>query len=290
MDRLQKKCFIASAGFHLLLGCILLVGPAFLSSSSKSDNTPILDVVPPNVIDAAFNNGNPNAKPPPPLPLVKQPLAVAQPQPPAPQPEVKPQPEPEREVVHEPQPDRQEKPDPDSLETSTEKKKLPKVSLTEVVRPASKKQQKPNSTVDPQEQQLAYRRQKAAQLLGSAAITLKEDMSSAVSLDSDFGAQGSGPAYASYDQVVRSIYWHAWVAPDDTATDDAIVKATVTIARDGNVLSARILRASGDSGVDRSVQRTLERVTFVHECPEGAKEKERTYTINFNLKAKRLSG
>ena len=31
MNRLAKKCLIASAGLHLLLFVILLVGPAFLS-------------------------------------------------------------------------------------------------------------------------------------------------------------------------------------------------------------------------------------------------------------------
>jgi hypothetical protein len=36
------------------------------------------------------------------------------------------------------------------------------------------------------------------------------------------------------------------------------------------------------------VQRALDRVKFVHEFPEGAKEQKRTYTINFNLKAKQL--
>jgi TonB family protein len=53
------------------------------------------------------------------------------------------------------------------------------------------------------------------------------------------------------------------------------------------VISARIITPSGDPGVDASVQHTLDRVPFIAPFPEGAKEKERTYTINFNLKAKR---
>ena len=72
--------------------------------------------------------------------------------------------------------------------------------------------------------------------------------------------------------------------------DDANAKVTVTIARDGTVISARILTPSGDAGVDASVQRTLDRVTFIAPFPEGATETERTYTINFNLKAKRSLG
>ena len=105
-----------------------------------------------------------------------------------------------------------------------------------------------------------------------------------------FGPGGGGEVYASYDQFVKSVYWHAWTPPDDVTSDEAVVKATVTISSDGSVLSARITKGSGDSSVDRSIQQTLERVTFIAPFPEGAKEKERTYKINFNLKAKRLSG
>ena len=64
----------------------------------------------------------------------------------------------------------------------------------------------------------------------------------------------------------------------------------MTIASDGTVISARIITPSGDAGVDASVQRTLDRVTFIAPFPEGATEKERTYIINFNLKAKRMLG
>ena len=64
----------------------------------------------------------------------------------------------------------------------------------------------------------------------------------------------------------------------------------MTIGRDGSVISSRILNPSGDSRVDNSVRRTLDRVTFVAPFPDGAKEKDRTFIINFNLKAKRLLG
>ena len=85
MNRLQKKCFVASAGVHALLLVILLVGPAFLTSKSKLDNSPILDVIPGKLIDAAFSGGgNPNGRPPPPAPPEPPQRAVT---PPAPAPE-----------------------------------------------------------------------------------------------------------------------------------------------------------------------------------------------------------
>ena len=66
MNRLQKKCVIATAGVHLLLIVILFVGPAFFYSKPKADDMQVLDVIPANLIDAAFNSGVANATPPPP--------------------------------------------------------------------------------------------------------------------------------------------------------------------------------------------------------------------------------
>ena len=65
MDRLQKKCFIASAGFHLLLALILLIGPAFLTSKSTPENVPLLDFVPVRTVDSLLSGGgDPKATPP----------------------------------------------------------------------------------------------------------------------------------------------------------------------------------------------------------------------------------
>ena len=94
-------------------------------------------------------------------------------------------------------------------------------------------------------------------------------------------------AYANYASVVKSIYDQAWTLPDSIANDVENVKVTVTIASDGTVMSARIIERAGDAPVDASVQRTLDRVTFIARFPEGSTDKERTYTINFNPKAKR---
>ena len=52
MNRLQKKCVIATAGFHLLLLVILFVGPAFFNEKPKADDSPVLDVIPANLIES----------------------------------------------------------------------------------------------------------------------------------------------------------------------------------------------------------------------------------------------
>ena len=100
---------------------------------------------------------------------------------------------------------------------------------------------------------------------------------------------GSGAA-ADYAATVRRHFEAAWIPPDDSSSDDANVKVTVTIGRTGSVIAARILDRSGDSRVDASIQRALDRVTFVAPFSDGAKDNERTFIINFNLKAKRMLG
>ena len=291
MNRLQQKCFIASAGFHLLLGVILLVGPAFLSSKSKSDNSPVLDVIPANLIDAAFSGGgNPHATPPPPAPLTPPAPPVAQ-QAPPPEPTRVREPEPPQKPVEEVKP---AKPDPNALEpTGDHKRHKPQVNTNLVsYKPNTVKPVKPPSTTnsaDSEEQRLADRNRRLAELFGAAARNLSKDIAPGVTIDTP-GSGGGGEAYASYDQAVQSIYWHDWTPSGDTASDEAVTKATVTIASDGTVLSARIITPSGDASVDKSVQRTLDRVRYIAPFPEGAKERQRTYRIKFDLKAKRLTG
>src|ERR1044072_1690599 len=85
MNRLPKKCFIVSAGFHLFLALLLMVGPAFLSSRSPLEDMPVIDFVPTKLVDAAvMGGGNPKAQPPPPPPPPPAPPG-AQPPPPPPE-------------------------------------------------------------------------------------------------------------------------------------------------------------------------------------------------------------
>src|SRR5579859_4330947 len=118
MNRLQKKCFVASAGIHLLLALILLVGPAFISDPKKQEDVPFLDFVPIKTVDELISGGgNPKAKPPAAMPVQPQPEA----QPPVSA--LPPQPEPQPEKAREPDPPKQSEPawkDEDSFETSKE--------------------------------------------------------------------------------------------------------------------------------------------------------------------------
>jgi TonB family protein len=261
MNRLQKKCVLATAGIHLLLFVILLVGPAFFNRRPKADDLQVLDVIPANLIDAQFNSGVRGAQPPPPdlqpapqppapSPVVSQPLPA-----PSPEPVVKPEP-----VKTTPAPDKVQ---PHKIQIDTHL----------VTRNASQK----TSTPDNSAQQ--------ARALRKAIKNLKQNFSPSTTVDMP---GNSSVAYANYASAVKSVYEQAWLLPNSIASDNENVKVTVTIASDGTVISARIVDSSGDDALDASVQRTLERVTFVAPFPDGSTDKQRTYTINFNPQLKRM--
>jgi TonB family protein len=101
------------------------------------------------------------------------------------------------------------------------------------------------------------------------------------------GPGGGGATYASYKDYLKKIYFEAWRIPDDVTDDEATIKVSVTIARTGQVISSSILQSSGSKLVDRSIQATLDRVTFVRPFPEGSNDSQRTFNINFSLRAKK---
>ena len=97
-----------------------------------------------------------------------------------------------------------------------------------------------------------------------------------------------GAAFANYKDAVRIAYMEAWIAPTEAADDKATTTVSVTIARDGTVISARIKTPSGDPATDRSVEQTLRRVKSIAPFPEGATDSERTFIIKFDLTKKLL--
>jgi len=254
MNRLQKKCVIATAGVHLLLIVILFVGPAFFYSKPKAGDLQVLEVIPANLIDAPFNSGVANATPPPPAP-------VTPPQPPPPVPEKIEPPKPVRETVKAPAP--VEKLDANEL-------RKVQINTQLVTRTAPK--------AAPSAADAA--RTKAFRI---ALDRLKKNLTSGTVVD----APGSGSvAYASYKDALGSIYYNAWT-PEGAANDEANTFVKITVASDGTVINARIVTPSGDEKMDASVQRTLQRVTEVPPLPDKSKVQQ-DFTIMFNLKAKRM--
>ncbi len=276
MSRLYQKSLIASSGIHALLGLILFVGPAFLTSKPKASDIQPITFFPSILIDAPFANpgGSSGNRAPTPAPAPPPPLVQPAPAPP---------PQPTKQPTLEVAPPKSKEP---SLEVTKENgRKKPEISLTPVIRsPNGKSTSKDTSAED----RLAMRQK----MLGQFDRTIRSIGSgtgSATRIDEDFGGgDGSGPSYASYASWVWSYFDRAWVRPEDASMEDATVEASVTIARDGTVVAKRIVKRSGDAAVDASVQRALDKVSTVgRPFPEGAKDKERTYIIPFNMKSKR---
>ncbi|MEW6159377.1 MAG: energy transducer TonB, partial [Verrucomicrobiota bacterium] len=103
---------------------------------------------------------------------------------------------------------------------------------------------------------------------------------------------GGGEAFASYRQVVERIYDEAWIRPSETTDDNSNVKVRIVVARDGRIISDDILQRSGNVSLDKSVQQALDRVRRrgLPPFPEGSKDAQRSFTINFNLLPRRQFG
>jgi TonB family protein len=288
MNRLQKKCLIATAGCHLLLVLVIVFGAAFFSHRDEPDDVTLLTVIPPNLIDAAFNSGVKAAQPPAPQPMVQPQPTPTPPTPAVVTPPTPPAPTFVQRVEKLFTPETPKLP-PDDL-TPVEKPTEPKphkinVDLTKLVVRSVPKVSPDTSEADARE--AAKEAKRRAKAIAKAAQAIKEQSSSATTVEMP---GTSSVSYANYASVVKSVYDQAWTPPDDMAGDDANTKVSVTIGSDGTVISSHIIEKSGDERVDASVQRALDRVNFVAPFPDGAKEKERTFIINFNPQAKRMLG
>ena len=86
------------------------------------------------------------------------------------------------------------------------------------------------------------------------------------------------------------IYVQAWLVPPNLNDSLAVVSITVTVARNGRVLDWQVNKPSSNSAVDKSVRETLQKVIQFEPFPASFRESQRTFNIDFNLKAKRTSG
>lgn len=307
MDRIQKKCFVGVAVMHALLLLIAVIGTAFFNKEEKVTESPhIIELVNPIVTDGPTRGGAPAAAAPiQAVPDVKREVAQpVQPRPAPPEPVRKPEPKPEREpVVEQPKPKVVERKEEVSELPVPKKRTLPK----KVSRPEPKVAAKPrperkidiskpiirHSNDDRASAEAAQRaaeqraRSRAAAALSSSLARLGKNLSSSTTIDLEGGSGDAGAV--NYGDLVLKKYDDAWIAPNEVDDNEAVVKAKVVIGRSGNVISATIIKASGNAVLDKSVRRALE-LRFIHPFPEGSKDSQRTYIINFNLKAKRGIG
>ena len=278
MTRLQKKCLIAVAGTHLLV-IVAVLCSGFIRPRPPTDNTQVLDVIPDILVETALNNGVRGAQPPPPTPMVTPtppaptPTPIVQP-PPTPTP---PAPAPKQETIMDkveqmftpaPNPIPAEEPKPAKHEHEI------KPDLTPVTHTVSK-----NTTAQKTKDDSRREERLKAERYRAALRNLSRNLTTATEVNLPGESSASS---ASYGAELISVYHHAWMPPESMSTDSAVVSFSVTIARDGTVISAHIVTSSGDPGIDRAVQQMLDRVTQIAPFPEDFKESQRTYPINFN--------
>lgn len=323
MNRLQKKCLIASAVFHGSLLLLLLFGSAFFVAKEKESSPTKLRFVPTRFVESALAGGGGNPKiaqsddvqKGQTLAPVEPPAAPPQPKPPQAKPA--PTPPPATPVVEAPP----SRPEPRKTEAKTPKRKpapkpVPvaepkptdktppvkhKIDLAEL-KPVDhsveerhrKEQEQLQAEAEAREarekrRQEALGRQQLLQQIGKATAEMQRGFSDGTKVD--VGGPG-GEAYANYSTFVQAAYGDAWKTPQDLSDSDSVAVVTVTISRTGRVLSSRIIQRSGNSSMDRSVQRALDHVRNqgLPSFPSFIKDSERSFTIEFNLKTKRLLG
>jgi TonB family protein len=298
MTRLQKKCMIFSVGLHGLLAVILLASAGFGSSPPQMD-LQVLTLIPANIVDRAGTGGG--------TPVLT----------PAPQLQRQPQPEPAPQRVQTEQVERVQVPTPpqrkettrplpepdDSKEVTLESKpKTPKPSTHHEVQvsyaPANaaasrKKPEKISSAETSSSSSSARAEARRLKEIENSLAELASGVRSSGSPNTivDVEGIGGGEAFAGYRDVVKAYYYRAWVAPDNIANRLATADAKVTIARDGSVISAELARPSGDSALDKSVERVLREVTKLRPFPASARDTQRTFSLRFSPEeAKEIAG
>ena len=326
MNRLQKKCVVASAALHGLLFAVLLFGPAFLRSQpAPIDNRPLLSVIPRHLIDEALSGGGdpaaPSAQPaetdqlvPPASPAPQQPPVVAVPPPAEPEPKespsieksvekpesikekpVPPKPTPRTKPKNKPEPERVE-PTEESLRKTNDRSKTPKTKeepvfeLKPAVRSNENKAAEKTKAEAKAHAEAKAKAEKAASDAWSGALgSLRKNLTGPSTSIETLGGTG-GEAYADYSLAVKTFYTRAWQTPNDVDDTRISVKVQITVASTGRVIDARITRTSGNASLDDSVNTTLKRVRELPPFPAGAKDSQRSFELNFNLKAKRTLG
>ncbi len=291
---LERKCLLVSAATHATLLGVLVTGAGFISPPrppTLPEDLAILDFIPDILVDQpVVGGGSPAPAPSTPAPAPPPPVAA----------EIKTsapiEPPPAKPVkVEKPAPKPPEPEPPTPSETGTKpppKKHVVQPNLTPVIKKAPEVKQ---PTKEEREAAAAAEAQRLAQVrqsrINQAVSGLAGRLSSSTSVTMPGGPGSGGASYASYSLFVKSVYQWAWRPPAELTDDSATATARVVIARDGTVLSARIETPSGVPALDRSVRAALDRVTTIgRPFPEGAKDDQRTFLIDFNLKAKEFTG
>ena len=274
MGRLKRSCVVGSVVFHTLTLALLFLAPIILAK--REEKVEVIDLIPSEIVDQIMAPPAPVAPPTPPAPVPPAPTPPkpttpkAKPTPPDPTP---PKPKPVEPVKPKPKPVEVVKPKP---KPKPVKPKI-KVNLNSTMR-------KPD-TQKIKAQQAAAERARQAEAKRRAALNQSlNNLDSKLSGRTSVNVPQGRYAAANYESLIRRKYVDATIHPG-TISGDPVVKVQLVIARNGNVLSARIIGASGLASWDRAVQKALDRVKRIAPFPAGMSGAKKTFSLNFNSRS-----
>src|SRR4051812_39591238 len=199
MNRLQKKCFAASAGLHVLLGAVLVFGPGFLPERKARQLGQAA-----NPQDLSVNQV---------FTLLPETVFSAPSQPPQPSAQIA------ADANAQPQPER---PAPKAAKgralLPSEANPVPRTPKASSNRTASRDAQ--------------------AKQFDKIIDEIRQGTSSATRIEMAINVAGGGDdAYAQYVRDAYTTAWD--LSGASAASESAVVKVSVTIANDGKVLSSK---------------------------------------------------
>ena len=274
MGRLKRSCVVGSVVFHTLTVALLFLAPIILAK--REEKVEVIDLIPSEIVDQIMAPPAPVAPPTPPTPTPPKPT------PPKPTPP-KPKPTPPDPTPPKPKPVEPVKPKPKPVEVVKPKPK-PKPVKPKIKVNLNSTMRKPD-TQKIKAQQAAAERARQAEAKRRAALNQSlNNLDSKLSGRTSVNVPQGRYAAANYESLIRRKYVDATIHPG-TISGDPVVKVQLVIARNGNVLSARIIGASGLASWDRAVQKALDRVKRIAPFPAGMSGAKKTFSLNFNSRS-----
>lgn len=194
----------------------------------------------------------------------------------------------------EPEPEPPAKP----TKTAPAKSTIKIASTTTLVSRKAEEDTRAKERAEAEERAQSIAAAKAAQLAHQQRVAkmksilggIQSGLSSPVDINIDAGGGPNAAAFLDYGQMMVRTYEQMWLVPPTVNDSLAVVSVTVTVARSGRVLDWQVRRPSGHSAIDKSVRETLQKVIQFEPFPASFREPQRTFNIDFNLKAKRTTG
>jgi TonB family protein len=247
MDRLAKKCVIASSVLHGTLVLVLLVGPAFVRSPDElvhrkvPTNDGEITIIPTRELEAGAPRSESSSVPQ--KPPTRQPVSGAE--------------------AH-------------TAERSWKPSRQIEANLDPVTRRAANANAARGSAID---NSVEYER---------VVSRLNVQLSSALQTKTPDNLHKDGISDLRFKEALINAYWRAWLIPSEAANETSKVVVTITVRRDGTVISSSLQTRSANSALNASVQRALNAVTFITPLPESVEDTQKTFQLEFDPRAKRI--